>query len=136
MCQEAQDPARDQLQRDRRTCLLRAPKYCIPKTIRPVVGCRHRPADLQHVQPSPPWHTPDSQWACRRQPGKVSMGEQVVKAVTAIRKQRLVTIEGRGMLGVPGVAARRIRGGRIHWHKRPAHHAGLIGTVHLFCCAV
>jgi aspartate kinase len=30
----------------------------------------------------------------------------VVKAVTAIRKQRLVTIEGRGMLGVPGVAAR------------------------------
>ncbi len=31
---------------------------------------------------------------------------QVVKAVTAIRHQRLVTIEGRGMLGVPGVAAR------------------------------
>jgi aspartate kinase len=30
----------------------------------------------------------------------------VIKAVTAIRKQRLVTIEGRGMLGVPGVAAR------------------------------
>jgi aspartate kinase len=30
----------------------------------------------------------------------------VVKAVTAIHKQRLVTIEGRGMLGVPGVAAR------------------------------
>jgi aspartate kinase len=29
-----------------------------------------------------------------------------IKAVTAIRKQRLVTIEGRGMLGVPGVAAR------------------------------
>jgi aspartate kinase len=30
----------------------------------------------------------------------------VVRAVTAIRQQRLVTIEGRGMLGVPGVAAR------------------------------
>ncbi len=29
-----------------------------------------------------------------------------IKAVTAIRAQRLVTIEGRGMLGVPGVAAR------------------------------
>jgi aspartate kinase len=29
-----------------------------------------------------------------------------VKAVTAIRGQRLVTIEGRGMLGVPGVAGR------------------------------
>jgi aspartate kinase len=38
--------------------------------------------------------------------GKASKGEQVVKAVTAIRRQRLVTIEGRGMLGVPGVAAR------------------------------
>jgi aspartate kinase len=29
-----------------------------------------------------------------------------VKAVTAIRGQQLITIEGRGMLGVPGVAAR------------------------------
>ena len=38
--------------------------------------------------------------------GKVSKREQVIKAVTAIRKQNLVTIEGRGMLGVPGVAAR------------------------------
>ena len=33
-------------------------------------------------------------------------GEGVAKAVTAIRKQRLVTVEGRGMVGVPGVAAR------------------------------
>jgi len=31
---------------------------------------------------------------------------KVIKAVTAIRKQRLITVEGRGMLGVPGVAAR------------------------------
>ncbi len=31
---------------------------------------------------------------------------RVVKAVTAIRKQRLITVEGRGMMGVPGVAAR------------------------------
>ena len=29
-----------------------------------------------------------------------------IKAVTVIRSQRLVTVEGRGMLGVPGVAAR------------------------------
>jgi bifunctional aspartokinase / homoserine dehydrogenase 1 len=40
----------------------------------------------------------------------VAKGEAIrdgdVKAVTAIRHQRLVTIEGRGMLGVPGVAAR------------------------------
>jgi aspartokinase/homoserine dehydrogenase 1 len=32
--------------------------------------------------------------------------KRVVKAVTAIRGQSLITIEGRGMLGVPGVAAR------------------------------
>jgi aspartokinase/homoserine dehydrogenase 1 len=38
--------------------------------------------------------------------GRIEQGEQVVKAVTAIGGQRLITIEGRGMLGVPGVAAR------------------------------
>lgn len=31
---------------------------------------------------------------------------QIVKAVTAIKHQSLITVEGRGMLGVPGVAAR------------------------------
>lgn len=30
----------------------------------------------------------------------------IIKAVTAIQHQRLITVEGRGMLGVPGVAAR------------------------------
>jgi aspartokinase/homoserine dehydrogenase 1 len=33
-------------------------------------------------------------------------GKDIAKAVTAIRGQSLVTIEGRGMLGVPGMAAR------------------------------
>jgi bifunctional aspartokinase / homoserine dehydrogenase 1 len=33
-------------------------------------------------------------------------GKEIIKAVTAIRDQRLITVEGRGMLGVPGVAAR------------------------------
>jgi aspartate kinase len=33
-------------------------------------------------------------------------GKDIAKAVTAIRGQSLITIEGRGMLGVPGVAAR------------------------------
>jgi len=33
-------------------------------------------------------------------------GTGKIKAVTIIRQQRLITIEGRGMLGVPGVAAR------------------------------
>ncbi len=31
---------------------------------------------------------------------------QIVKAVTAIKHQSVITVEGRGMLGVPGVAAR------------------------------
>ena len=30
----------------------------------------------------------------------------MLKGVTAIERQSLVTIEGRGMLGVPGIAAR------------------------------
>ena len=38
--------------------------------------------------------------------GKYRDGKEIIKAVTAIREQRLVTVEGRGMLGVPGVAAR------------------------------
>lgn len=32
--------------------------------------------------------------------------DKVIKAVTTIRNQNLITVEGRGMLGVPGVAAR------------------------------
>ena len=35
-----------------------------------------------------------------------AQGTGRIKAVTAIQKQQLITIEGRGMLGVPGVAAR------------------------------
>jgi bifunctional aspartokinase / homoserine dehydrogenase 1 len=39
-------------------------------------------------------------------PNNGQNGKDIAKAVTAIRGQSLVTIEGRGMLGVPGVAAR------------------------------
>jgi aspartokinase/homoserine dehydrogenase 1 len=38
--------------------------------------------------------------------GKQEEGDRLLKGVTAIRAQSLVTIEGRGMLGVPGIAAR------------------------------
>jgi aspartate kinase len=38
--------------------------------------------------------------------GKSEESSGVLKGVTAIRRQSLVTIEGRGMLGVPGIAAR------------------------------
>ena len=37
---------------------------------------------------------------------KITLSTYPVKAVTAISRQSLVTVEGRGMLGVPGVAAR------------------------------
>jgi aspartate kinase len=36
----------------------------------------------------------------------IGQGANYIKAVTAIHKQSLITVEGRGMLGVPGVAAR------------------------------
>ena len=40
-------------------------------------------------------------------PPRIKNGAKgIVKAVTAIQDQRLITVEGRGMLGVPGVAAR------------------------------
>jgi bifunctional aspartokinase / homoserine dehydrogenase 1 len=38
--------------------------------------------------------------------GRADEATGVLKGVTAIRQQSLVTIEGRGMLGVPGIAAR------------------------------
>jgi aspartokinase/homoserine dehydrogenase 1 len=39
-------------------------------------------------------------------PANSKNGKDIIKAVTAIRGQQLITIDGRGMLGVPGVAAR------------------------------
>jgi len=41
--------------------------------------------------------------------GRVTPGSHPVKAVTAVRAQALVAIEGRGMAGVPGVAERVFR---------------------------
>ena len=37
---------------------------------------------------------------------KISANSTIIKAVTAIKGVQLITVEGRGMLGVPGVAAR------------------------------
>lgn len=72
-------------------------KVLHPKTIRPVVeaGIGLRICDTFHPQ------VPGT----RLVPGDQSANGDI-KAVTAIRGQRLVTVEGRGMLGVPGVAAR------------------------------
>jgi aspartate kinase len=76
-------------------------KVLHPKTIRPVVDAG---IGLRICNTFNPSHPGTRLIANAKVNGKVD--GQVVKAVTAIRNQRLVTIEGRGMLGVPGVAAR------------------------------
>ncbi|MBE0669109.1 MAG: aspartate kinase [Anaerolineales bacterium] len=76
-------------------------KVLHPKTIRPVVDAG---IGLRICNTFNPANPGTRLIANAKVNGKVN--GKVVKAVTAIRNQRLVTIEGRGMLGVPGVAAR------------------------------
>ncbi|MBN1149107.1 MAG: aspartate kinase [Anaerolineales bacterium] len=73
-------------------------KVLHPKTIRPVIeaGIGLRVCDTFNPDHPGTRITPDAN----------SNGTGKIKAVTLIRQQRLITIEGRGMLGVPGVAAR------------------------------
>ena len=76
-------------------------KVLHPKTIRPVLDAGIGLRICNTFNPSHP--------GTRLIPSPKTNGKvegKVIKAVTAIRKQRLITIEGRGMLGVPGVAAR------------------------------
>jgi aspartate kinase len=81
-------------------------KVLHPKTIRPVVEAGIGLRICNTFNPSHPGTRLKANGHAAGSNGKASKGEQVIKAVTAIRSQRLVTIEGRGMLGVPGVAAR------------------------------
>jgi aspartate kinase len=78
-------------------------KVLHPKTIRPVVEAG---IGLRICNTFNPSHPGTRLIANGHTNGRAYLPENVIKAVTAIRKQRLVTIEGRGMLGVPGVAAR------------------------------
>ncbi len=78
-------------------------KVLHPKTIRPVVEAGIGLRICNTFNPSHPGTRLIANGAIN---GKLNKGDQVIKAVTAIRNQKLVTIEGRGMLGVPGVAAR------------------------------
>jgi len=78
-------------------------KVLHPKTIRPILNAG---VGLRICNTFNPTHPGTRLIANGRSNGKSNKPEDVVKAVTAIRKQRLITIEGRGMLGVPGVAAR------------------------------
>ena len=74
-------------------------KVLHPKTIRPVLDAGIGLRICNTFNPSHPGTR-----LIAKSNGKAH--GTVIKAVTAIRKQRLITIEGRGMLGVPGVAAR------------------------------
>lgn len=78
-------------------------KVLHPKTIRPVVDAG---IGLRICNTFNPSHPGTRLTGSGQSNGSKHNPEKVIKAVTAIRKQRLVTIEGRGMLGVPGVAAR------------------------------
>jgi aspartate kinase len=78
-------------------------KVLHPKTIRPVVDAG---IGLRICNTFNPSHPGTRLIANALFDSKARNGNNIVKAVTAIRSQRLITIEGRGMLGVPGVAAR------------------------------
>lgn len=69
-----------------------------PKTIRPVIEAGIGLRVCNTFNPAHP--------GTRIVADSSSQQSGQVKAVTTIRKQCLITIEGRGMLGVPGVAAR------------------------------
>jgi aspartokinase/homoserine dehydrogenase 1 len=79
-------------------------KVLHPKTIRPLVDAGIGLRICNTFNPSHPGTrlVPDKP----ADPNKKPNGKEIIKAVTAIRDQRLITVEGRGMLGVPGVAAR------------------------------
>ena len=72
-------------------------KVLHPKTIRPVIDAGIGLRICNTFNPSNPG---------TRLVGNGGNGRNPLKAVTAIRDQQMITVEGRGMLGVPGVAAR------------------------------
>ncbi|GAB4483873.1 MAG: aspartate kinase [Anaerolineales bacterium] len=76
-------------------------KVLHPKTVRPVLDAGIGLRICNTFNPAQPGTR-----LVANPPAEKVMGRQVARAVTAIRNQRLITIEGRGMLGVPGVAAR------------------------------
>ena len=82
-------------------------KVLHPKAVRPVVdlGIPVRICNTFEPQKKGTYVLSDKNGTT----GKPENGDsrsQIVKAVTAIKHQSLITVEGRGMLGVPGVAAR------------------------------
>lgn len=77
-------------------------KVLHPKTVRPVIEAGIGLRICNTFNPA----YPGTRLVANGRNNHTANGDRVIKAVTNIRKQRLVTVEGRGMLGVPGVAAR------------------------------
>jgi len=73
-------------------------KVVHPKTIRPIIDSAIGLRVCNTFHPAHP--------GTRLVPDQEKQTNGAIKAVTAIPRQSLITIEGRGMLGVPGVAAR------------------------------
>jgi aspartate kinase len=73
-------------------------KVVHPKTILPVIEAGIALRICNTFNPAHP--------GTRLVPDQAARNHGQVKAVTAIKNQQLVNVEGRGMLGVPGVAAR------------------------------
>lgn len=73
-------------------------KVLHPKSIRPVIEARIGLRVCNTFNPDHP--------GTRLYADHSNQSKGVIKAVTAIRNLQLITVEGRGMLGVPGVAAR------------------------------
>jgi aspartate kinase len=73
-------------------------KVLHPKTIRPVIEAGIVLKVLNTFNPKHP--------GTLIQPDIDIHEEKIIKAVTIIKDLKLITLEGRGMLGVPGVAAR------------------------------
>jgi aspartate kinase len=77
-------------------------KVLHPKTIRPVVEAG---IGLRICNTFQPEH-PGTRLSYNGQANSEVLFRNPLKAVTAIYGQRMITVEGRGMLGVPGMAAR------------------------------
>jgi len=81
-------------------------KVVHPKTIRPVIEARVGLRVCNTFNPAHPGTRVVADDSLNHEVSSSSDRAGIIKAVTMIRGQSLITVEGRGMLGVPGVAAR------------------------------
>ena len=81
-------------------------KVLHPKSIRPVIEAGFGLAVRNTFNPAHPGTRILPDPPRTEKPAETITPEGVIKAVTAISGLTLITLEGRGMLGVPGVAAR------------------------------